>query len=206
MFRATQDIHLNTARTKVVPNTDPDAMFLFAPAGSEVSDEDVRKYGLVATELVTSDTPTVTPATPARPSTISTIDRGVLDLTTGQPVDTTLAPPDEAATQRAVDEALQGQARMFDTFYNQLQGELKQAQSERDAAVQERDAATAERDKRAAERDNLQEQVTDLRAQLDAAKAAAIAAPKPDEAAANAPAADAVAKPSTKSGNANANK
>jgi hypothetical protein len=46
--KATERLYLNADKSKVVPEGDPEAAFLFATPGTEISAEDAAKYGLGA--------------------------------------------------------------------------------------------------------------------------------------------------------------
>jgi len=49
MYKVTQRLYLNSDRSKVVPDTSPDASILLAVAGEELTDSEARRYGLIET-------------------------------------------------------------------------------------------------------------------------------------------------------------
>lgn len=49
-YRATERLYQNRDKSALVAEDDPEASFLFAAPGSEVSEEDARKYGLLESD------------------------------------------------------------------------------------------------------------------------------------------------------------
>lgn len=47
-MKAPSRLYLNSDRTKLVAEDDPDAATLFATEGDDISDEDAKKYGVTA--------------------------------------------------------------------------------------------------------------------------------------------------------------
>lgn len=54
-MRADHHIYVNADRSRVVEEHDPDAAFLLAAAGDDVSAEDVKRYGLNASKAKAAD-------------------------------------------------------------------------------------------------------------------------------------------------------
>jgi hypothetical protein len=56
-YRATERLYQNKDKSALVPEDSPEASFLFAAPGTEVSEEDARKYGLLEEEEKAEEAP-----------------------------------------------------------------------------------------------------------------------------------------------------